>query len=529
MHLFIIFIAIIVIAIFQFKSFSDNKTRTNILLTVFQDYNLTSKVFYIPENKIQSIDAITIFQNPKKYSAIKAKTNKLDDTDESEGEEHYIPVSLICVKRKEINVVLGEIIDCINNYLLRNHNAAGDFNLMKDVVERICSKMENEIESEIPIPLYLGLMGTMIGIIVGIGSIAITGGGFSAFVENPSESIGSLMGGVALAMIASLIGILLTTLGTLNNKSTKVNFEQNKNKFYNWLQTELLPSVSESVASTLGLLQRNLTKFNDSFSENVGKMDSTLGIAVDSLTDQTELLNALNDIDIDKFATANIKVLNDLKICFKQFEAFNNYIESVNYCMSKIKSSTDSIERLYNRTQALQELSDYFKKESKAIDQRQKVLAKSAEDINSTFEESLKRIADTSKDNAVRMTGALEEVLKTTNDKIAAINTEIEKTVNSYKALGSTIVSIQKELGQMSSVKEALNRQDKSINDLVMAVRQFHHAVSSTPWGNSERQFYSQKEDTMSIFSSIIKIILFIMALLLFLKYYFNIDFVELI
>ena len=81
----------------------------------------------------------------------------------------------------------------------------------------------------------------------------------------------------------------------------------------------------------------------------------------------------------------------------------------------------------------------------------------------------------------------------------------------------------------MSSVKEALNRQDKSINDLVMAVRQFHHAVSSTPWGNSERQFYSQKEDTMSIFSSIIKIILFIMALLLFLKYYFNIDFVELL
>lgn len=47
---------------------------------------------------------------------------------------------------------------------------------MKDVVERYCDAEEEEINIQQPIPLYLGLMGTMVGIIVGIGFIAVSGG-----------------------------------------------------------------------------------------------------------------------------------------------------------------------------------------------------------------------------------------------------------------------------------------------------------------------------------------------------------------
>ena len=37
---------------------------------------------------------------------------------------------------------------------------------MKDVVERYCDADEEEITTQQPIPLYLGLMGTMVGIII---------------------------------------------------------------------------------------------------------------------------------------------------------------------------------------------------------------------------------------------------------------------------------------------------------------------------------------------------------------------------
>ena len=84
--------------------------------------------------------------------------------------------------QKEINRVL-------NNYLIRNKGAASDYGLIKDVVERNCNSLEEEIETQTPWPLYFGLMGTMLGIIVGIGDIAINVG-FDQFVEKPEEHIG---------------------------------------------------------------------------------------------------------------------------------------------------------------------------------------------------------------------------------------------------------------------------------------------------------------------------------------------------
>ena len=81
--------------------------------------------------------------------------------------------------------LLLRIINAINAYLLKNKGATGDFLLIKDIVERYCDTKREEIETQLPMPLYLGLMGTMLGIIIGIGYIAIVSG-FSAFIDNPS-------------------------------------------------------------------------------------------------------------------------------------------------------------------------------------------------------------------------------------------------------------------------------------------------------------------------------------------------------
>lgn len=512
MHFFIIISAIAYIGYRQVKSFKANQRRIASLKTIFSKFSLKVTTFYIPEKRIQTISASIILKDEELYS--------------SPVDANEVPVKLIII-RSECSEELRKIVIAIDNYLLRNHNAAGDFNLMKDVVERSCTKMEDEIEAELPIPLYLGLMGTMIGIIVGIFSIAFTGGGFSAFVDNPSDSIGRLMGGVALAMIASFLGILLTTWGTLNNKSSRVNFENEKNSFYNWLQTELLPSVSETVASTLGLLQRNLTKFNSAFSENVDRMDNTLGSAVVSLSDQTALLQALNDIDVAKFATANVAVLKQLKESFKEFDTFNAYVSSVNRCMTRIEKTTMSIEQLYERTHALQEVADFFKKESGAIDERKKLLEETAQNINESLKESLEEIAKTSQKGLEDMAIQMSSLAQKCNEQIGQMNSEMETALQKFNSLTSTITSLQQELNQMGSVKSAILKQESAVNDLVMTVRQFHHAVASTPLGRS-------MEDTndgggISLMMTILKVLAFIMGLLLFLKFYFNIDFVAIL
>jgi len=519
MHLLIIIIAVAFLAKLQVSSYKENKKRIGKLVLVFQNFKCKLKTFYIPSNKIKTIEASQIFSHEKSYLSS-------EFTDDEDPSAPVIPVNLI-VANKGSNEILLEIIENIDNYLLRNHNAAGDFNLMKDVVERTCERIEDEIEAELPIPLYLGLTGTMIGIIVGIGYIGLFGGGFSAFVENPTESIGSLMGGVALAMVASLIGISMTTRCTWLNRNAKANFEQNKNHFYNWLQTELLPTVSETVASTLGMMQRNLTKFNDAFADNVKRIDGTLGSVVHSLSDQTELLNVLNEIDIEKFSTANIDVLKQLKASFDQFDKFNSYISSVNICMARVQSTTNSIERLYNRTQALEEVSEYFKKESQAINERKKAIATAMENVDDALQKSLNEIVSSAKSSTKRISNEIDSQLKTCCERLCDMNKAMETAMNRYGELATTMTVMQKELAQMSSVKDAIINQEHTIGDLVKAVRDFKQAASN--WQKNENHIISpdlsHKEE--SLFSICWKCLIFVMGLLLFLKYYFSIDLVS--
>lgn len=126
------------------------------------------------------------------------------------------------------NGTLQEIVGALNAYLEKNKGAASDFNLMRDIVERYTSAEEEQITILQPIPLYLGLMGTMIGIIIGIGAGAIAGDFSGAGLM---ESIPALMVCVSIAMAASFCGILFTTRLSLKFKTAKSTTEANKNRF----------------------------------------------------------------------------------------------------------------------------------------------------------------------------------------------------------------------------------------------------------------------------------------------------------
>lgn len=162
----------------------------------------------------------------------------------------------------------AKIESSVNNYLIRNKGMASDFSIIKDMVERNCTMIEDEIDTQTPFPLYIGLMCTMMGIIVGIVSISFSAGGFAAFVENPVNHIGTLMNDVAAAMIASFFGILFTTGISYRAKNTKKIVEEHKNDFYSWFQTELMPIISrENASEGIRRLEDNLKKFNQTFSQ----------------------------------------------------------------------------------------------------------------------------------------------------------------------------------------------------------------------------------------------------------------------
>jgi biopolymer transport protein ExbB/TolQ len=203
------------------------------------------------------------------------------------------------------NEVTDKIVYSLNTYLLRNKGVASDFHLIKDIVERNCDSVEEDVHQTISLPLYLGLLGTFVGIVVGL--VKISGIDFAGENNGMDLAISALLKGVMIAMIASFFGLMLTVL---NNgfffKGAKAQLEQRKNDFYTFVQTELLPLLNQNINSTLYSLQTNLFRFNEEFKDNIGMLREVMGKNHDALVAQEKILNTLENIDITEFGKANV-------------------------------------------------------------------------------------------------------------------------------------------------------------------------------------------------------------------------------
>jgi len=263
-------------------------------------------------------------------------------------EQKFIEVTLIKSTGKS-NVVFDKILNSVNTYLIRNKGAVSDFNLIKDVVERNTDAVDEEINTLLPIPLYLGLMGTMLGIVVGLFAMP------SISDENFEKAIDILIGGVKIAMIASFTGLLLTVLlSGWKYKGAKTQAESLKNDFFTWIQTHLLPVLSQNTTSSIYSLQANLLQFNDTFSTNVVSFNSVLGKILESFDSQVNLMHELKEVDVAQLAKINVTVLKELRTSTKEFEKFNTYLHQVNSFVDNAQKLNFQIGNQLERTHSIE-------------------------------------------------------------------------------------------------------------------------------------------------------------------------------
>ena len=271
---------------------------------------------------------------------------------EEEEYENQNEVSLIN-PNESTNEIFDEILLAINVYLLRNKGAATDFNLIKDVVERNLDMEEEDISHTVTVPLYLGLMGTMVGIVFGLLNL------FLVSDANADFDIKGFLGGVSIAMFASFWGLFCTVANSsFNLKNARRTLEKAKNIFYTFLQTELLPVLNQSVSSSIYTLHTNLVKFNDNFTINLNKLSGMLNKNHDALIAQERILQALESIDITEFAKANVKVLKELKTGVEQLDKFNQYLNNLNHLVNGTTRLTSSFEDLLSRSNNFQGLAE---------------------------------------------------------------------------------------------------------------------------------------------------------------------------
>lgn len=314
----------------------------------------------------------------------------------------YIEVTLIKSTGKS-NVVFDKVLNSVNTYLIRNKGAVSDFNLIKDVVERNTDAVDEEINTLLPIPLYLGLMGTMLGIVVGLFSMP------SISDENFEKAIDILIGGVKIAMIASFTGLLLTVLlSGWKYKGAKTQAESLKNDFFTWIQTHLLPVLSQNTTSSIYSLQANLLKFNDTFSTNVVSFNGVLGKILESFDSQVNLMHELKEVDVAQLAKINVDVLKELRTSTKEFEKFNTYLHQVNSFVDNAQKLNFQIGNQLERTHSIElvaeaigtnisankEIISILQSELQEVSNRKQFVSDAVIDVDNSITKSLEKLKE---------------------------------------------------------------------------------------------------------------------------------------
>lgn len=422
---------------------------------------IVAQIYIFKNTKKKITTYKSIFpNNTSSYSIVEREIQTNNGNDDEDGYvEDIDAVSVSQLNISTDNETLKEIKNALNMYLQKNKGAASDFYLMKDVVERYCDAEEEEINVQQPIPLYLGLMGTMVGIIVGIGFIAVSGGLSSASLM---DNITSLMTCVAIAMAASLVGICCTTLISWSAKSATSKVEADKNRFYSWLQTELLPVLSGNAVNALYLLQQNLMTFNQTFQSNIEGLDGALSKVEESSREQIELITLIKDIDIKRAAQANITVLKELKECTGEIAVFNKYLHSVSGYLHSVNELNGNINEHLSRTAAIEKMGAFFEREINQIVAREQYINEVVAKVDDTLRKTFEKLAESTRENVTQLRNnsvtEFDALLKHYSEQKEEFAKMLQEQKEEFAARNAESTELMKEIRNLADIKAVMGQ-----------------------------------------------------------------------
>lgn len=339
MHFSISFIIliIVVVIIFCIQCIFFNNTRKNIrqLGSFFPSQDALSVEDFV-------LDAETLKKNDElsKYLENPTKWEESNDAQKNtSGGDGLMKVSLICVslneKDKAKYASFIEVIRKTNTYLCKNVGTSADFSLIKDICERSIEVKEGEIQNTLSSPLYMGLGGTFIGIITGVFGVNL-----EKLKGGDINSVQDLLIGVGAAMVASLMGLVFTVINsTLGYKAAVAKADTDKDNYYDFIQRELMPTLSTSVASSLNALKSVLGNFVDSFGGNLDQYAKSIGVLNENIRNEKEVLEEINKLNLTTTAAKMAKTFESLKEASEAVDVFKSYEQSLVGTMGNVTES----------------------------------------------------------------------------------------------------------------------------------------------------------------------------------------------
>lgn len=246
------------------------------------------------------------------------------------------------LKAENASPQFQEILLDTNDYLRHNKGAAADFGILKDISERQSEVLDNEVQANVATPLYLGLLGTFLGVILGLVGIARNG-------VSDENALTPFLTGVLIAMTGSFVGLLLTLLGNGVLRQAREQLDRKQNQYYTFLQARLLPVLHADMASSLTNLKSVLDAFNQQFVGQVELFNPLMEKVTQNIRVQSDFLERLDTIGYDKMAAANIAVFEKVRESAEMFAAFTGYQQKLNDMLANGYQSAQSVNNILDR------------------------------------------------------------------------------------------------------------------------------------------------------------------------------------
>ena len=372
-----------------------------------------------------------------------------------------------------------DVIVSTNSYLLKNKGVASDFGILQDICDRRVNSEDAELSESISTPLYLGLCGTFVGIVCGL----------LGFWRSGVTSMDNILVGVSIAMTASLLGLVLTLInkiGVYPKVSAKV--EKYKNSYYDFIQRELMPSLSLGVAGSLASFKDVLGSFISKFGNNISGYAETARLMNQNLESEHAVLQEINNLNISQASRTIAQSFATLKDSSEDLAKFREYQIALNTTMDKASQVTSrmesiigsfeefisSLNRIATQAEATNALQTQFKESLEThfptikeheviwreqIDELGKDAKKSSEELQGYLKSSSEYIRNFVGDNTTFLSGLLD--MKGAVEAVKQNSVQQASNFEAYRAsMESLKASIDKlydlEADNQSSVTSAL-------------------------------------------------------------------------
>lgn len=355
LELGILIFSIIVVAVviyFQFRAFSATRKKIAQLGGFFPDQSQLSVIkTSITKDVLKTRDTLKKFIQQPPSRHIEVETSPIIEDENSETPlatvEKVEYTDLDLVKTNGGSEAFREVVFATNEYLCKNVGTSADFSILQDICEKKIEIIETQISNTINVPLYLGLGGTFIGIITGLVGIAFNVD--NLFAGGNMVPLTNLLVGVVIAMFASLLGLSLMVFNSsINYKNALKSCDKYKSAYYDFLRRELMPSLSNSMASSLNSLKSVLGEFIGKFGHNLDAYANSAELLNDNIEKQHLLLVEINKMKQKEMAVEIANAFQTLKDSSDSLETFHSYQEGLNQTIGKVDSAVSKIEEIIN-------------------------------------------------------------------------------------------------------------------------------------------------------------------------------------